>query len=82
MYLRVGSTQSPFTDNVFIFSIKSLKRARLRLKMLITVEKITGKNLLVYTCIHLHLSQINKAYLTGVMGGPSGSSFLGDDRLL
>lgn len=49
--------------------------------MLITVEKITGKNLLVYTCIHL-LPQINKAYLTGVMGGPSGSSFLGDDRLL
>lgn len=82
MYLRVGSTQSPFTDNVFIFSIKSLKRARLRLKMLITVEKITGKNLLVYTCIHLLLPQINKAYLTGVMGGPSGSSFLGDDRLL
>lgn len=48
--------------------------------MLITVEKITGKNLLVY--IHLLLPQINKAYLTGVMGGPSGSSFLGDDRLL
>lgn len=50
--------------------------------MLITVEKITGKNLLVYKCIHLLLHQINKAYLTGVMGGPSGSSFLGDDRLL
>lgn len=50
--------------------------------MLITVEKITGKNLLVYTCIHLLLPQINKAYLTGVIGGPSGSSFLGDDRLL
>lgn len=50
--------------------------------MLMTVEKITGKNLLVYTCIHLLLPQINKAYLTGVMGGPSGSSFLGDDRLL
>lgn len=48
--------------------------------MLITVEK--KKNRQSFTGIYNPLPQINKAYLTGVMGGPSGSSFLGDDRLL
>lgn len=48
--------------------------------MLITVEeKKYGQS---STGIFSPLPQINKAYLTGVMGGPSGSSFLGDDRLL
>ena len=69
----MGSTVSPLTDRVLTFSIKSLESV--------------GWKLLARTEQVLHSTfpnevNINMAHLTGVIGGPSGSSFLGEDKLL
>ena len=69
----MGSTVSPLTDRVLTFSIKSLESV--------------GWKLLTKTKQVLHSTfpsevNIDMAHLTGVIGGPSGSSFLGEDKLL
>ena len=69
----MGSTVSPLTDRVLTFSIKSLESV--------------GWKLLTRTEQVLHSTfpneiNIDMAHLTGVIGGPSGSSFLGEDKLL
>ena len=69
----MGSTVSPLTDRVLTFSIKSLESVGW--KLLTRTEQV----------LHSTFSSevnINMAHLTGVIGGPSGSSFLGEDKLL
>lgn len=69
----MGSTVSPLTDRVLTFSIKSLESVGW--KLLTRTEQVLHSTFLNEVIIDM-------AHLTGVIGGPSGSSFLGEDKLL